>query len=335
MWPQGTRECQTCKDISQSNSKVQEQNKEIANKQRTFLSDLYFNRHRPTPKDSRGNFYIVPAAFVQEWRQFIKDPTKSNYPMIQIESLLCDHQQLKYPVHIMTQLVENGVLEESRITLLTEREWNYLKDHISADQELKVVLRDPKGVSEDPDEDNIDYKCPLCPQCSVEWWSAQMLKVYIYENGNILIEKREDVGDSSPQDPQDCEDESWQTNGKREKREPVRRSKRTRMSKNVKKYTNINSNMRVRDFQKAHLFKDFKAILSDQHLYFKGKELTEKEKGLTFRELEIQSNTTLVLTVDPPNSSNGDLRDDEMEVDTKQPATVENGFRGTVLHGGV
>lgn len=45
--------------------------KEKAGKQKAALTDLYLNRNRPDV-DRIGEFFIVPSAFIAEWRRFIR-----------------------------------------------------------------------------------------------------------------------------------------------------------------------------------------------------------------------------------------------------------------------
>jgi len=100
----------------------------------------------------------------------------------------------------------------------------------------------------------------------------------------------------------------------------VRRSQRPRNSKGEKTYK-VSATTTVKEL-KSKICSDFKALLSDQHLYYGSKELDNLGKKL--EDYNIPAGAKLYLEID--TAENGSI-DEPM-------STVETGFQGTLLQGG-
>ncbi|XP_010773395.1 ubiquitin carboxyl-terminal hydrolase 48 [Notothenia coriiceps] len=94
-FPQNQEPCQLCLTLEQEEKDNEAVSKMMATEQKNQLLNLFNEKNRPIlnkwPEDN-DVLYIVPLFFVEEWRKFIRRPTKSS-PVSNVGNtlLLCPH----------------------------------------------------------------------------------------------------------------------------------------------------------------------------------------------------------------------------------------------------
>jgi len=269
---------------------------------------------------------------VSSWRKFVKEPGRFDVVTeINNQALMCKHDKFMYPVMFMSEFLEYPDDSDEMVRLITPEEWKYIQENFQCDREikLKVITLEKK--------DNIMYEPDLCNECAAEWVEGKFRKQFEYEDSLIYVVKRE-KGETIESDEEDTpkEKEPVIVSGKREvkKVDPdawmsgcasannssIRRSQRPRNSKGEKSYK-VSSSTTIKEL-KSKLCQDFKALLSDQHLYHQGVELIDLKKSLGDYRIPVKAK--LYLEID--TAENGS---------TEEPmSTVETGFQGTLLIGG-
>ena len=128
---------------------------DIANRQKNLLSDIFYERNRPTwDRDSLNRVYIIPRKFVFEWRNFIRNPySQEVIKMIPNEIMLCSHGGLMYPLDPLDY--------ESGLYYVSEEEWSILKDNFTIDQEICVIRK--QGTT--GFNSIFSFEPPVCDEC--------------------------------------------------------------------------------------------------------------------------------------------------------------------------
>ncbi|KAM4704099.1 ubiquitin carboxyl-terminal hydrolase 48 isoform 2-T2 [Rhinophrynus dorsalis] len=99
--------CTQCKILEEEGEKHEALHKMMANEQKTALPNLFQDKNRPSwgnwPQETT-ELYIVSQFFVEEWRKFIRRPTKCSPAMsVMNSSLLCPHGGLMFSFSSMTK----------------------------------------------------------------------------------------------------------------------------------------------------------------------------------------------------------------------------------------
>ena len=131
--------------------------RDIANRQKNLLSDIFYERNRPTwDRESLNRIYIIPRKFVFEWRNFIRNPySQEVIKMIPNEIMLCSHGGLMY--HPLDPLdYEYGLYY-----YVSEEEWSMLKDNFTIDQEICVIRK--QGTT--GFNSIFSFEPPVCDEC--------------------------------------------------------------------------------------------------------------------------------------------------------------------------
>jgi hypothetical protein len=274
---------------------------------------------------------MVSYAFVSEWRRFVKEPTRHDIVKeVNNQTLMCQHDKFMYPMSILSEVQAfSDDSDEIKVCLITPGEWNFIRKNFHCDQEIKAEV-----ISFDK-TDNIIYEPETCSVCADNWLSEVIKKQYEYSDAYIYIKKREkgETVESDDEEESMKEKEPVIVTGKREvkKMDPdawmagvsnnsTRRSQRPRNSKGEKSYK-VSSTTTIKEL-KSKICQDFKALLSDQHLFHNGYELSDLQKTLS--EYRIPVRAKIYLEIDTADNGSAE-----------EPASaVETGFLGTLLISG-
>ncbi|XP_021949612.1 ubiquitin carboxyl-terminal hydrolase 48 [Folsomia candida] len=338
-------DCEECLNVKRGDTEIKSMNKELAQKQKSKLLDLYLNRGRPSIE--LGSVFLVSQQFITRWKKFIRDPIKYDpVENINNQTLLCSHNKFMYPLHnFLPEVVLEEKPEETLLCLVYPTEWNTMLGLFSVDTTIKAEIFD---------QENIQYDPEICNACATDWWVGVHRQKFNYTNQLIHIVRRDKDKLEEPQT--DCDDlfipvsSSTSTKRARTTRDPmgwttpiwrasnttsinskepttanssnhgVRRSARKRGEKSYK----VSSTTTLKEL-KVMIIKDFCAFPSDQHLFYEGQPIGDDMISSTLGELQITADSTLYLEVDTASK--------HQEDDPVSPS-VETGFRGTLLMGG-
>ena len=144
--------------------------RDIANRQKNLLSDIFYERNRPTwDRDNLDRVYIIPRKFIFEWRNFIRNPySQEVIKMIPNEIMLCSHGGLMYPLDPLDY--------ESGLYYVSEEEWSMLKDNFTIDQEICVIrMQGTTGFNS-----IFSFEPPVCDECLAQRFDQGYPNVTVY-----------------------------------------------------------------------------------------------------------------------------------------------------------
>ncbi|XP_048741097.1 ubiquitin carboxyl-terminal hydrolase 48-like [Ostrea edulis] len=324
--------CQKCCDKNKEESENQNMNKRLAQVQKADLGDLFNDRKRPVKLVTGEEIFVVNAQFVEDWRRFVRDPSKSE-PVSEVKNirLLCEHRKYLHPPP------NNGadLTDNFELIYLWPQEFEKLLEHFVMDFEVSVVKYE--------EEDGSDHMITLpevCEECVQERMNMIEMAKYVYKDATVFIRKavKDKQGDTSSETTkQDYPDPDFCTNDRRksESEEPpekmqkldgngVRKSQRHRKVRGEKE-VKVSSDQTLRDL-KLQLMKLFSVPPFDQNLSISGVSLVDDKA--TLGNLRIAPGDIIMLQADEPVEDPGVLQD-LMNVS----GVPEAGFKGTGLLG--
>ncbi|NP_001120167.1 ubiquitin carboxyl-terminal hydrolase 48 [Xenopus tropicalis] len=344
--------CSQCKVLEQEGERHEALHKMMANDQKTALPNLFQDKNRPLlgswPQDT-AEFFVVSQFFVEEWRKFIRRPTKSN-PVMSIGNslLLCPHGGLMISFTNMTK--EDAKL----IAPIWPAEWDAIQKLFIVDHTIKisrtVVTREDRTFTVDYESDP-----KLCPDCREGLLCQQQRDLREYAQATIYIHKVVDrkkvmkevapelnVSSSDLEDEKDepradgeTDPDFNQVNGmaKRQKlsgqghvstqKQGVRRSTRHRKVRGERALL-VSANQTLKEL-KIQIMHAFSVAPFDQNLSIEGKILSDD--AATLGNLGIVPESVILLKADEPMADYAAM-DDVMQV-----CMPEEGFKGTGLLG--
>ncbi|XP_066296136.1 ubiquitin carboxyl-terminal hydrolase 48-like [Branchiostoma lanceolatum] len=327
--------CQACLLKDKEGEQREELHKLMASEQKSALIQLYQDKNRPGwDKKQVQEFYIVSKVFVEEWRQFVKQPLRYD-PVSNIGnvSLLCPHMGLLYrPELIGTDPSNPGLL-------VWPAEWAVISKTFLVDHTIRVIRED---------EDRLVSKPALCEECLEARVFQEDQERREYASATIYIRKitskeekmaslqRAELNLSSSEEENDPDFQQMNTVKKRKivkevsansiaaaSINQVRRSSRHRRTRGEKQFT-ISSGQTLRDL-KIQVMNAFSVAPFDQHLILNGHTLVDDVA--TLGSLGVQPGSVLLLKVDEP------VEDPMMIEDFAKASVPEEGFKGTGLLG--
>uniref|UniRef100_A0A3Q3GMV3 Ubiquitin carboxyl-terminal hydrolase 48 n=1 Tax=Kryptolebias marmoratus TaxID=37003 RepID=A0A3Q3GMV3_KRYMA len=185
--------CQQCLTLEQEEKDNEAVSKMMALDQKNQLLNLFHEKNRPTlTKWPQGTdvLYIVPLFFVEEWKKFIRRPTKSS-PVSNVGNtlLLCPHGVL-----LISLLLAFFVLQ----TLLWPNEWDVISRLFIVDQPISIhCLKQttPNGYTT-----QYTTQPDLCWECRESFLFQQQRDLREYTQATIYIRKViEDKRDAAPE----------------------------------------------------------------------------------------------------------------------------------------
>ncbi|XP_073873775.1 ubiquitin carboxyl-terminal hydrolase 48 isoform X14 [Macaca fascicularis] len=191
--------CSQCKILEREGEENEALHKMIANEQKTSLPNLFQDKNRPClsnwPEDT-DVLYIVSQFFVEEWRKFVRKPTRcSPVSSVGNSALLCPHGGLMFTFASMTK-------EDSKlIALIWPSEWQMIQKLFVVDHVIKIMRIEVGDVN--PSETQYISEPKLCPECREGLLCQQQRDLREYTQATIYVHKVVDnkkvMKDSAPE----------------------------------------------------------------------------------------------------------------------------------------
>ncbi|XP_015412723.1 PREDICTED: ubiquitin carboxyl-terminal hydrolase 48 isoform X2 [Myotis davidii] len=343
--------CSQCKILEREGEENEALHKMIANEQKTSLPNLFQDKSRPClsnwPEDT-DVLYIVSQFFVEEWRKFVRKPTRcSPVSSVGNSALLCPHGGLMFTFASMTK-------EDSKlIALIWPSEWQMIQKLFVVDHVIKITRTEVEDVN--PSETQYISEPKLCPECREgllcqqqrdlrEYTQATIYVHKVVDNKKVMKDSAPELNVSSSETEEDKEEakpdgekdpDFNQSNGgtKRQKishqnyiayqKQVIRRSMRHRKVRGEKALL-VSANQTLKEL-KIQIMHAFSVAPFDQNLSIDGKILTDD--GATLGTLGVIPESVILLKADEPIADYAAM-DDVMQV-----CMPEEGFKGTGLLG--
>uniref|UniRef100_A0A452UFJ2 Ubiquitin carboxyl-terminal hydrolase 48 n=1 Tax=Ursus maritimus TaxID=29073 RepID=A0A452UFJ2_URSMA len=343
--------CSQCKILEREGEENEALHKMIANEQKTSLPNLFQDKNRPClsnwPEET-DVLYIVSQFFVEEWRKFVRKPTRcSPVSSVGNSALLCPHGGLMFTFASMTK-------EDSKlIALIWPSEWQMIQKLFVVDHVIKIT-RSEVGDG-DPSETQYISEPKLCPECREgllcqqqrdlrEYTQATIYVHKVVDNKKVMKDSAPELNVSSSETEEDKEEakpdgekdpDFNQSNGgtKRQKithqnyiayqKQVIRRSMRHRKVRGEKALL-VSANQTLKEL-KIQIMHAFSVAPFDQNLSIDGKILSDD--CATLGTLGIIPESVILLKADEPIADYAAM-DDVMQV-----CMPEEGFKGTGLLG--
>uniref|UniRef100_A0A3Q0RJ62 Ubiquitin carboxyl-terminal hydrolase 48 n=1 Tax=Amphilophus citrinellus TaxID=61819 RepID=A0A3Q0RJ62_AMPCI len=177
--------CQQCLTLEQEEKDNEAVSKMMALDQKNQLLNLFHEKNRPTlTKWPQGTdvLYIVPLFFVDEWRKFIRRPTKSS-PVSNVSNtlLLCPHGGFMFTYDSLI----NG--EAQHIALLWPNEWDVISRLFIVDQPISIHCL--KQSTPSGSTTQYTTQPDLCWECRESFLFQQQRDLREYAQATIYIRK--------------------------------------------------------------------------------------------------------------------------------------------------
>ncbi|XP_072571838.1 ubiquitin carboxyl-terminal hydrolase 48 isoform X3 [Paramormyrops kingsleyae] len=347
--------CQQCIMLEREGKENEALNRMMAIEQKTNLLNLFQDRNRPTlhkwPQDT-DVLYIVSLFFVDEWKKFIRKPTKSS-PVSSIGNnvLLCPHGGFMFTYESMVK----G--DAQHVVLLWPSEWDVINRLFLVDQPISIYR-----LSENiQNTTNVHYRTQpeLCLDCREGLIFQQQRDLQEYTQATVYVRKvtnKRIMKESAPElnvSGSDAEDEREELKiegesdpdfyqsgdgAKRQKlgefvrsstvmpisqKSGIRRSTRHRKLRGEKALI-VSANQTLKEL-KIQIMHAFSVAPFDQNLSIDGRCLTDD--SATLGSLGVIPECVIFLKADEP------LTDYAAMDDVYQVCMPEEGFKGTGLLG--
>ncbi|XP_030363810.1 ubiquitin carboxyl-terminal hydrolase 48 isoform X6 [Strigops habroptila] len=350
-FPNNKECCSQCKILEREGEENEALHKMMASEQKTSLQNLFHDKCRPClgswPQET-DELYIVSQFFVEEWRKFVRRPTRcSPVSSVGNSALLCPHGGLMFTYASMTK-------EDSKlIALIWPSEWERIQKLFVVDHVIKITRTPAPGA--DPEGALYTSEPQLCPECREGLLCQQQRDLREYTQATIYIHKVVDnkkvMKDAAPElnvssseaeeereenKPEGEQDPDFnQTNGgtKRQKishqsyipyqKQGIRRSTRHRKVRGEKALL-VSANQTLKEL-KIQIMHAFSVAPFDQNLSIDGKMLSDDTA--TLGSLGVIPESVILLKADEPIADYAAM-DDVMQV-----CMPEEGFKGTGLLG--
>uniref|UniRef100_A0A4W5MWE7 Ubiquitin carboxyl-terminal hydrolase 48 n=1 Tax=Hucho hucho TaxID=62062 RepID=A0A4W5MWE7_9TELE len=184
--PQFTQLQEPCQQCLEREGKENEAlNRMMASEQKSSLLNLFQEKNRPTltkwPQET-DILYIVPMFFVDEWRKFIRRPTKTT-PVSSVGNslLLCPHGGFMFTHDSML------MGDAQHIALLWPGEWEVISRHFLVDQPISICQ-----ISQaTPNGSSVEYTTQpeLCRDCREGFIFQQQRDMREYAQATVYVRK--------------------------------------------------------------------------------------------------------------------------------------------------
>ncbi|KAM9800640.1 ubiquitin carboxyl-terminal hydrolase 48-like isoform X1 [Syngnathus typhle] len=355
--------CPQCLTLEQEEKDNEAVSKMMALDQKNQLLNLFHEKNRPTltkwPQDT-DILYIVPLFFVDEWRKFIRRPTKSS-PVSSVGNslLVCPHGGFMFTYDSLI----NG--DAQHIALLWPSEWEVISKLFMVDQPISI--RCFKQTTPSGPTAKYTTQPDLCWECREGFLFQQQKDLREYTQATIYIRKiaedkrmmkeaiPERNASSSEAEAEEEKEEQPKVAGERDpdfsqsedgakrlklsessipegvaspesnatKLGGIRRSTRHRKLRGEKALI-VSANQTLKEL-KIQIMHAFSVAPFDQNLSIDGKSLTND--SATLGSLGIIPESVVSLKADEPIADYAALDD------VYQAAMPEEGFKGTGLLG--
>ncbi|XP_049895283.1 ubiquitin carboxyl-terminal hydrolase 48 isoform X1 [Epinephelus moara] len=182
---QNQQPCQQCLTLEQEEKDNEAVSKMMALDQKNQLLNLFNEKNRPTlNKWPQGTdvLYIVPLFFVDEWRKFIRRPTKSS-PVSNVGNtlLLCPHGGFMFTYDSLI----NG--DAQHVALLWPSEWEVISRLFIVDQPISIHCF--KETTPSGPTTQYTTQPDLCWDCRESFLFQQQRDLREYTQATIYIRK--------------------------------------------------------------------------------------------------------------------------------------------------
>nr|XP_057934890.1 ubiquitin carboxyl-terminal hydrolase 48 isoform X1 [Doryrhamphus excisus] len=177
--------CQQCLTLEQEEKDNEAVSKMMALDQKNQLLNLFHEKNRPTltkwPQET-DILYIVPLFFVDEWRKFIRRPTKSS-PVSNVGNslLVCPHGGFMFTYDSLI----NG--DAQHIALLWPSEWEVISKLFMVDQPISIHCL--KQTTPNGPTTKYTTQPDLCWECREGFLFQQQKDLREYTQATIYIRK--------------------------------------------------------------------------------------------------------------------------------------------------
>uniref|UniRef100_A0A8C6NB66 Ubiquitin carboxyl-terminal hydrolase 48 n=1 Tax=Melopsittacus undulatus TaxID=13146 RepID=A0A8C6NB66_MELUD len=184
-FPNNRECCSQCKILEREGEENEALHKMMASEQKTSLQNLFHDKCRPClgswPQETE-ELYIVSQFFVEEWRKFVRRPTRcSPVSSVGNSALLCPHGGLMFTYASMTK-------EDSKlIALIWPSEWERIQKLFVVDHVIKITRTPAPGA--DPEGALYTSEPQLCPECREGLLCQQQRDLREYTQATIYIHK--------------------------------------------------------------------------------------------------------------------------------------------------
>ncbi|XP_013885848.1 ubiquitin carboxyl-terminal hydrolase 48 isoform X1 [Austrofundulus limnaeus] len=345
--------CQQCLTLEQEEKDNEAVSKMMALDQKNQLLNLFHEKNRPTlTKWPQGTdvLYIVPLFFVEEWKKFIRRPTKSS-PVSNVGNtlLLCPHGGFMFTYDSLV----TG--EAQHVALLWPNEWEVISRLFIVDQPISIhclTQTTPNGCTT-----QYTTQPDLCWECRESFLFQQQRDLREYTQATIYIRKViDDKRDPAPEviasssEAEEEREEHPKVDGEKDpdfsqsqdgakrlklcdnsalpvttvtKAGGIRRSTRHRKLRGEKALI-VSANQTLKEL-KIQIMHAFSVAPFDQNLSIEGKSLTDD--SATLGNLGVIPESIICLKADEP------IADYAAMDDAYQVRVPEEGFKGTGLLG--
>ncbi|XP_048823310.1 ubiquitin carboxyl-terminal hydrolase 48 isoform X5 [Lagopus muta] len=349
-FPNNKECCSQCKILEREGEENKALHKMMASEQKTSLQNLFHDKCRPClgswPQET-DELYIVSQFFVEEWRKFVRRPTRcSPVSSLGNSALLCPHGGLMFSYASMTK-------EDSKlIALIWPSEWERIQKLFVVDHVIKITRTQVAG---EPESALYSSEPQLCPECREGLLCQQQRDLREYTQATIYIHKvvdnkkvmkdaapelnvssseaEEEREENKPEGEQDPDFNQSNGGAKRQKlshqshvsyqKQGIRRSTRHRKVRGEKALL-VSANQTLKEL-KIQIMHAFSVAPFDQNLSINGKILSDDTA--TLGSLGVIPESVILLKADEP------IADYEAMDDVMQVCTPEEGFKGTGLLG--
>ncbi|XP_071945770.1 ubiquitin carboxyl-terminal hydrolase 48-like [Antedon mediterranea] len=324
--------CLKCKEIKQEDEQVSNRNKIIAAEEKTVLLQLYLDKHRPQwKKQEQREVMLISKLFVEEWRNFVKQPLRYDRPsMIDNTIFLCPHDLL-----LVKPDIEDGNLEEILCLL-----WPWEFDILSRSYPVNKMIKLNKSKNEVTKIDSIQSNPEFCIQCIAEKEKQEAEEKKHYNGEKIYLRKVTDVVDKaafldklipSEEKNSDPDFSQQQPNefGKRKLCDIAYNGRRSTRHRRVRgeKEVIVSSTNTLKEL-KVKVMHAFSVAPFDQTLMLDGVCLTTHSNEINLSDLGIYPQCIISVKIDAPCNDTNFL--EEVYEASNKP---EAGFTGTGLVG--
>ncbi|KAJ7426495.1 Ubiquitin carboxyl-terminal hydrolase 48 [Willisornis vidua] len=182
-FPNNKECCSQCKILEREGEENEALHKMMASEQKTSLQNLFHDKCRPClgswPQET-DELYIVSQFFVEEWRKFVRRPTRCS-PVSSIANsvLLCPHGGLMFTFASMTK-------EDSKhIALIWPSEWERIQKLFVVDHVIKITRTQGPGA----EGTHYTSEPQLCPECREGLLCQQQRDLREYTQATVYVHK--------------------------------------------------------------------------------------------------------------------------------------------------
>ncbi|XP_071116349.1 ubiquitin carboxyl-terminal hydrolase 48-like [Haliotis cracherodii] len=339
--------CEKCLQLTAEEEHTKGLYRQSALTQKSVLADLFAGRNRPK-LDVSMQTNVVSAAFMEEWRKFIKDNGRRE-PVTSITNsvLLCEHGGLLYP----PTCNGHGELQDC-VCLLWPSEWVMLTQHMGFDVEITAVQLEEADGSR-----SLVTLPEICQDCLSLRLATEESNRFIFKDCVVYVrkiapEKKNGVGPAPVEkimpgglgngensNMERAEDPDYlQSQAKKKKLDEEltmekmvrmeevgslrRKSQRHRKTRGEKEVL-VSSDLTLKDL-KIKIMKQFSVPPFDQNLSLDGVNLSDDSR--TLQDLKVSPGAVILLQADEPSEEAYPI--EEIYRGSSKP---ERGFQGTNL----